>query len=71
MNARPNKNRDRHRKSRDRRNPEERKFVIDQKPTRQKRWKDMYETGELEDADTLLEDDEDFSLLDDDTENRT
>ena len=53
-------NRDRSsRKHRERRNQEEWKVVLN-RPARQKRWKDKYVAGELEDDDTMLEVEDDW-----------
>lgn len=58
-------NRDRSsRKHRERRNQEEWKVVLN-RPARQKRWKDKYVAGELEDTDTILEGNEDSWFTDD------
>ena len=57
-----NKNRNRDKKSRKHRerwNQDERKVILN-KPARQKRWKDKYVAGELEDDDTMLEVDDDW-----------
>ncbi|MBM3264515.1 MAG: hypothetical protein FJY97_13955 [candidate division Zixibacteria bacterium] len=66
MNSRNNKSRDRYRKNADRRGPEDRRPVLEPKPERHKRWKTLYETGELEDEDTQLPEDAEGGDGDDD-----
>lgn len=68
----PNQNRNRHRdkkprKNRERRVTEERK-VIANKPARDRRWKEKYVAGELEDDETLLDGDDLFLSEDDSDE---
>ena len=54
------------RNSRDHRSMEERKAVTN-RPARDRRWKDRYESGELEDDDSqLLEEEDDFTMFEDD-----
>lgn len=69
MNSNNKLGRDRYRKGSDRRGSEERKPILEQSATRQKRWKDMYETGELEAEDVRLNGEYDVDLDDDDDEN--
>lgn len=65
MNSNNKLGRDRYRKGSDRRGSEERKPIVDQNATRQKRWKDMYETGELAAEDVRLNGENDVDLDDD------
>lgn len=65
MSTKNNKRRDRNRKPNERR--DERRPSLSPNPRRQKRWKDMYESGALGD-DVFPDDGEEFSLFDDDEE---
>ena len=65
MSTRNNKRQDRNRKPTDRRNHEERRPLVSPKSNRQKRWKDLYETGTLGADDLLLKEDDDPTVFED------